>query len=98
MPCTAATTPPVPVVLSIAPSTEVRPREVEVAFVMSAVVPLMFVRVALVAVRLVELKLVVVALVPVAKAKSKFVKWEVELAYIPARAKSGVEVALVVAP
>ena len=72
--------------------------EDEVAFVMSAVVPVMFVPVKLVAVKLLELKLVVVALVPVAKAKSKLTKWEVELAYIPARAKSGVDVALVVAP
>ena len=52
--------------------------EDEVAFVMSAVVPLMFVRVALVAVKVLALKFVVVALVPVAKAKSKAEKWEVE--------------------
>ena len=60
-----------PVVLSIAPRTLVRPRVEVVALVMSAVVPFMFVPVKLVVVKVLALKLVVVALVPVAKAKSK---------------------------
>ena len=85
-------------VLSIEERIEVRPRVEVVAFVKSAVVPLIFVPVKLVAVRLVELKLVVVALVPVASVKSKLTKWEVEEANIPDCAKSAVEVALVVAP
>ena len=87
-----------PVVLRIDERTEVRPRVEVVALVKSADVPLMFVPVKLVAVRLVELKFVVVALVPVASAKSKFTKWEVELAKIPACAHRGVEVALVFTP
>ena len=61
-------TPPVAVVLSIEERMLVRPSVEVVALVRSAFVP----------VRLVELKLVVVALVPVARAKSKFAKWEVE--------------------
>ena len=84
--------------MSIEERTLVRPRVEVVALVMSAVVPLMLVRVELVAVKVLALKLVVVALVPVARAKSKFTKWEVELAKIPDCAKSAVDVALVVAP
>ena len=65
--------PPVPVVLSIEERTPVMPRDVEVAPVNRALVP----------VRLVEKKLVVVALVPVARVKSKLTKCEVLEAKIP---------------
>ena len=58
--------------------TELKPKVEVVAFVKSAVVPFTLVPVKLVAVRLVAKKLVVVAEVPVASAKSKFTKCEVE--------------------
>ena len=63
-------TPPVAVVLSIEERTPVRPKLEVVALVRSTLVPVKFV----------ALKFVVVALVPVARAKSKFAKCEVELA------------------
>ena len=52
----------------------------EAKVLVAAPVTARLLRVAFVATRLVLNKLVVVALVPVASAKSKFAKWEVELA------------------